>query len=400
MLTLTEALTRPLTDAKCLLMIIQRITAPIVTPANWEKPNCSLKKPWFISYRIYTDQGVKQKIIKQMNRCKTWEERVKCTKELLEIERKKLDQPKESIPVSSPKRTQWETYVTLQAAMLDMCDKKACVPRHRRNLKTKVNRFCEVGTSMGYNLTLDKISVRVIYAIMDELPKRYSTFTAKTHNCYVKDLGGIFEMLRKRQYISSKMWDSIEKKPVVKTLRQLPTHTERIKIDKKLREKHYCLWRFTRLFFLSGARMAELIRMETKDISVKNKYFKVTILKGQSRREELKAMLPESVPLWKEVVSASKKHPFGPNLAPGDKPFDDTKPQKAWRKLIKEELGINVDLYSLKHLFLDMLAQKADIDLAQAAGDHQHSSTTETFYALGEKSRKLERLKQLNIKFK
>ena len=66
---------------------------------------------------------------------------------------------------------------------------------------------------------------------------------------------------------------------------------------------------------------------------------------------------------------------------------------------IKKKLGINEDFYSIKHLNLDETATFLDIHDASAMASHNSSNITARYYAIGEKLRQNERLKQLQNKF-
>lgn len=382
-------------------MNIIRISTPSVSPANWQSPRCSLKKDWFISYYIYTDKSRTKKVVKNMNRFKTYPERYKATKELLEAEIQKLTKPQETVSDSAtfvPKGT----FRSVSEALLDMVEKKrkTCVARHCDNLETKVKRFCQVADNEGIQLKLQDVSRQDCLLILDAMVKYYPTFTDKTYNAYIKDVGTLFADLLYWEYTKYNPFYKMRKRQVVKELKVVATETQRKLIDRHLKQYHYCFWRFMHIFFHSGAREAELCRMKASDIHLSERYFIVEIRKGRSKRKEIKAMLPGAYPHWAEIVAENKPYPFSHDFQPGDQPINEDRVNKTWKTFVKDQLKItNVDFYSLKHLHTDMIESMADLDLAQTHDDHLEQKTTENIYAVGRKKRKLDKLKQLDIKF-
>jgi len=376
--------------------MITRFTPPKVSPGNWENPRCSVKKDWYIHYRLYYNNGSKQVILKGMNRFKTWDDRYKCTKEILEGELRKLSLSVEQ-PASPIVHTDLRQLLTL---MVDT-KRKSCCKRHCDNLQTMVDRFLDTSVKMGSKLTVSNITRQQCLLILDRIYTEYKTFSDNTYNRYIKDLGTLFGDLMYYEYTDRNPFYKMRKKETVKQLKRIATKEEFAIIDEFLRKKHYHFWRFTRIFFSSGGREAELCRMTMSDILLKHREYKVTILKGRGQRQEIKAILPESYKFWKEVAEEGKdkKHPFGSSFAPDDKPLQPEVVSRTWKKLVKDELGMgDIDFYSLKHLHTDLIAARFGLETAQVHDDHHDSSTT-GIYAVGEKKRQLEKLKQLDIGF-
>lgn len=379
--------------------MIQKYSTPMVNPTNWESPKCSLKKDWYIHYRIYTDQGSKLRIVKGMNHLKTWEQRYTRTKELLQKELSKLQKPVEA-PVVVPPPAPVAHFKTFKEGLENMLSRKrkSCVKRHCDNIETLLERFMDTAEREGIQLSFGEVTRQSCLLILDSIEKYYPC-SDKTYNRYVKDIGNLFEMLNYYEFIKYNPFTKIVKKVVEVEARRVASPAERKRIDKYLYKQHYCFWRFMHIFFSSGAREIELCRMETADIHLKERIFKVWVYKGRSKRQEIKPILPEAYRHWAEVVAAAKKHPFGPNFEPGDRPVNVDQVSKTWKRLVKNELELgHIDFYSLKHLHTDLIAENHGIELAQQLDDHKDVKTT-GIYAVGEKTRHLNRLKQINIKF-
>lgn len=380
----------------------QKFSTPKVNPTNWESSKCSLKKDWYIHYRIQTDQGFKLKIIKGMNHLKTWKERYDFTRELLQKELEKLKEPVTAPPVVTLPQPVSPTvhFSSFKEGLLAMLERKrkTCVARHCNNIYTLVERFMDTAEREGIHLAFGEVTRQNCLLILDSIDKYYPC-TDKTYNRYVKDIGNLFGMLNYYEFIKYNPFQKILKKVVEVEARRIASPSERKQIDKYLYEHHYCFWRFMNIFFSSGARETELCRMETADIHLKERVFKVSVHKGRSKRQEIKPILPESYRHWAEVVAAGKKHPFGPNFEPGDVPINVDQVSKTWKRMVKVQLKLtHIDFYSLKHLHTDLIAQNHGIKLAQQLDDHKDVKTT-SIYAVGEKSRHLNKLKQISIKF-
>lgn len=390
-------------------MDINRVSTPTVSPANWTRPNASVKKDWSIWYYYYTDQGRKKKVIKGMNHLKTWSERHKFTKELLDAEILKLSVPAE--PVVTTKAFQpVKAFDSLESALTSMVNlkRKVSVPRHCNNLQTMVKRYCAVGGALGFKLKVHGTTRQMCLYILENLEKEllrmkeknFKSFSDKSYNRYLKDMGTLFNDLIYWEYTDYNPFAKMKKRTVVKELKRVATPSERQIIDRYIKQKDRCYWRFMHIFFHSGAREAELCRMKMTDVHLEERYFIVEIRKGQSKRKEIKAMLPEAYGHWAEIVKEGGEHPFGTDFQPGSKPVLVDQVSKLWKRYVKDELKLgHIDFYSLKHLHTDLIAEMANLDLAKTHDDHMQEKTTESIYAVGSKKRKLDKLKQLNIKF-
>lgn len=387
--------------AKTLLMII-KFSNPKVSPENWTNPRCSLKKDWCIHYRIYYANNSKQVKIRGMNRFSNWDDRYKCTKDLLEAEIQKLEnQLQQQQKIVDPRQT--FDFNTLKDALVSMVNKKRqnCVQRHCDNLYTMVDRFVSCSETLGYKFTFTNIRRGEVLNVLDQMYKQFPSFSDNTYNRYKKDLGTLFNDLIYYELCEHNPFNQIRKKDTQKSLKRIASKEEFNLIDRYLYKKHYYFWRFMQIFFYSGGRGTELCRMEMKDILIKYKEFKITIKKGRSSRQEIKAILPGAFKLWKELADEGqgKKHPFGPSFKPDDQPINPGIVNKTWKRLIKDELCMgDIDFYSLKHLHTDLVAARFGIETAQGLDDHKDPAVT-SIYAVGEKKRQLEKLKQLDIGF-
>lgn len=150
--------------------------------------------------------------------------------------------------------------------------------------------------------------------------------------------------------------------------------------------------RFIHIFFHSGARPVELLRIKTEDVNLKEGVFTIKVRKGNKYREQEKPIKKVAMKYWEEIMSESSpgQYIFGYKLKPGDKPATRDYLTKKWQREVKVKLKIDVDLYSLKHKNLDEIAAYLSIKEAQKAAGHESQVIT-MVYAVGEKKRENER---------
>ncbi len=72
---------------------------------------------------------------------------------------------------------------------------------------------------------------------------------------------------------------------------------------------------------------------------------------------------------------------------------------RRWKEHVKEKLKINCDFYSLKHLNLDETTELLGKEAAAEMASHTTTKMVEKHYAVGEKARQLQRLKEIDNRF-
>ncbi|WP_018611898.1 tyrosine-type recombinase/integrase [Segetibacter koreensis] len=190
----------------------------------------------------------------------------------------------------------------------------------------------------------------------------------------------------------------VSKKNGVKLLRNVLTLEERAVIDNYLREHDKAFWVFTHIFFQSGARLTELMKVRLDDVNIAKQTFKVIVIKGRSKKEVLKPIKNVALPFWIEAIknAAPGQYIFSEGLIPGDEPIRTDQVTKRWSRHIKKKLKIKGDFYSLKHSNLDETAALLSLADASAMASHTSVNVTRKFYAVGEQERQNERLKNLD----
>ena len=365
----------------------------VVYPSNYLSKDADITRTWYIKYRYYNaayPRG-KQVVIKSMNRLKDLRLRQQTT---LDLYRKETDRLFKGYDPTKPKEKPI-TELTLFEALADAAKHVNVIQKTKTELKGMVRRIqaCNPQTDPPISEVTRK-TIKKILESCYENPR----FTDNTFNHYHKYLSILFNHLREHELVETNYLRDIAKKATVSKLREILTDQERQKMEQHLFHNYYTFWRFITVFLYSGARIAELLRLERTDVYLEEQFFKITIIKGKNRREVLKVIPNKVLPLWKELLS----EPGGPclfskGLRPGKKAVREEQIDRRWRTHVKDKLKLNIDLYSLKHLYLDKIECHLGIKTASAAADHTTSAVSRRFYTVGKDARLREQLKNFEI---
>lgn len=393
-----------------------------VYPPNWQEPDASIKKPWYISYRFYDSSGkVKQVALRGMNSAKTLKKRRDKTDYLLRKEEADLKQGANPLTkklfVGSP------DYIIDPRTPIIQALEKAL-----ERVKTEHRTRIEIGSILKHVNKAAKASGLLIMQIRDvkkrhikmlleevgrqkledaarweklKKPKtRKPQWTANNYNHYRKYLSLLFRELSDIEAIEFNPIREIGKQKTIQRIRTILTKDERETIDEHLKKNYYRFWLFMQIFFHSGSRETELLKVKGKDVNLKKQAVKVTIIKGSQQREVIKTIKDIALPFWLEAMEGCREDDFvfSKGLRPGGTMIRPEQISRRWRLHVKEKLGIQADMYSLKHLHTDEVASLLSLDAAGKHNSHTSNKTT-LIYAVNEKEREAERLKKVGNKF-
>lgn len=259
------------------------------------------------------------------------------------------------------------------------------------------------------SLLISQVKTWHIKNLLDEL-----NLTNSVYNKFRSYLLGLFKELVQYGCIESNPIRDISKKNEVKNIREVLTDEKMEIVYNYLQEKRYPFFRYTKIFFYSGARSAELLRIQKKHVDLDRQEYRVLIKKRKSYEWVTKIIIPAAVPYWREILDLCKSdedYIFSKFQLPAKTPINPIQITRKWARIVKsaddiaDENGapikITEDFYAFKHLFLDKmdeLENQAPIysinSKAQRMASHQDQSTTE-IYTVGKKARKNDDLKRL-----
>ncbi|MCA0398696.1 MAG: hypothetical protein LCH51_14945 [Bacteroidetes bacterium] len=193
---------------------------------------------------------------------------------------------------------------------------------------------------------------------------------------------------------------NLEKLPVVKRIRVTLTESERIKIREHL-PAYPLFWRFVQIFFHSGGRLSELVSIRREDVDLVGKQYKCVIKKGKQYKEVWRPIKTIAAPLWASVLRETKpgQFLFGRDLVPGPIACRRDYLTKQWSIHVKRELGIDADLYSLKHLNLTEISREFGAEKAAEQAGHTSTAMVKSIYDVEYMKRMNDRIREVGNEF-
>jgi integrase len=238
-------------------------------------------------------------------------------------------------------------------------------------------------------------------------------FGASSFNHYRAYLLMLFKIIVPLANMAGNPVTDIPKEKEIKKIRDVLTDEQRKLVNEYLQKNYYEFWRFLQIFFHSGARITEILRIEVKHVDLKNQRYKALILKGMAYEEVWKVIKNIALPYWQEVVEEAKKidskgQPvflFSKNQKPGLKIINERQISRRWQERIKgkPEMGnVTADFYALKHLNSTETRTIAGTMAAAAQNSHKSEAMVVNIYDVRREERalqELERLKEVNNPF-
>lgn len=399
-----------------------------VMPKNWKSAKAPVKKPWYIQYRFYDPSPDFKKqhptgllVIAKggINTFKTAIERRSATRllmaEILFMLQKEGYNPWKKAIEGLETGTKGLSPTTLIIDAMEIAQKeiKACVGDIKSVLKYTIPAIVECRFQY---LQVSEFGRREMRIVLDQVkrnkqlaatlpPKKgeqkANEWTANTFNYYRKHLQMVFAKLIEYDVIEANPLDKIKKEKYTTPEREVLTPEERTFVNGYLKASKYTFWRFLHIFFHSGAREAEMMRVQRKHVDLERQRFKVEVRKRQTVKWVWKTIKTIAVPLWEEAIEGAdpEDYIFAKGLKPGPMQIDSSQITRRWRVHIKKPFGITKDFYSLKASNLDEISEELGVTAAQKAADHETSVITLKHYLPGEPLRVHEALKEVRNKF-
>lgn len=270
--------------------------------------------------------------------------------------------------------------------------------RSKIDIKSTINNISKVAKNMYPDVKMKGINSLHIRDILDYID--ISNYRFNKHLAHLSIV--INELVEKRVFAHNCIRD-IKKRKQVKKVRETLSIDQLNDIFNMLEKHNYSFYRFSKVFFYSGARISELMRVQTKDVNLINKEYKVTILKGGQYFEMIKPILPDVWHLWNEVLSEAKNNEhyiFSSCLISGPDKISERQITRRWKRYVKNKYGYTADFYALKHLFLDILDSQfggQNQNISSELASHTSSQITNSVYLVNKEKRYLETLKNLKI---
>jgi integrase len=385
-------------------VVTKVVTELKVIPSDWLINPSSIHSPWQIWYR-YNGKLVK---IMRMNREKDYQARVEVTKQLIKEEEEKIKQfgfnPLTKTYQRAPKQV---PLIALQvtgnnsigfiAALQMAFDQLKREPGTLMNIKSCLKYVSKAAELLGiHELPVIEIRKKHIKILLSNC--KGDNISPRTWNVYRSYLMILFEELDELELVEHNPAKEIKKKKEDVKIRLTLTDEERELVKKHLQQNYPDFYRFVQIFFHSGGRRSELLNLRVRHVNLERGEYLAIVKKGNRKREVIRVIKDVALPYWKELLgnNAPDDFVFSIGLKPGAKKIREEQVTRRWRRLVKEKLGIEADLYSLKHLNTDETAALLNIDAAAAHNGHTSTTITKKHYAFGEEKRQREKLRKVN----
>ncbi len=384
-----------------------------VSPANWKSltSSKSLSKVWYVACKFYDPNYEHQYpngflYKRRLNRFKNLSER-KAAVSIFKTEMKKaLDDGYNPI-------TGQYTFLGVYEALhseVGLCDALQIAFENKQlaepteiDIKSVLKYFKKSAIALG----IDKKSVKEvkrseIKSILNNLYHINPKFTDKRYNKYIRYLSGLFSDLEELEIIDFNPMVRMKPKKTVQKLKVVLNDRQREMIKNHIKKHHFNFWIFINIYFHAGCRLTEIRNLRVSDVNLDNQTFVILVKKGKNYVEKVYPIKNIAMKYWMHLLSGPHKpsdYVFQWNYLPGPKRMDRSTPSNKWKRVVKDELNIKVDLSSLRHLNLDEITMKRSLSAAAVAGGHTSTLMVQKHYAVRERERQVENLKSMDNEF-
>lgn len=386
---------------------------PTVHPANWDKSGASTKNTWYIQYYFY-DPSYKEKfpngclrMLKGgLNKLSTLEQRRSAVKILMQELLYALKQEGYN-PITKKCHgiagyDEIDTNTPLIETLSFAQSKIKVGSQTALDIRSVIKYTIASAKNLRFHiLPISQIRRKHIKLLLDNLSITKERWSANQYNYYRAHLMMLFNILMEYDIIEINPVLGIKKQKYIAKEREVLTPEQRILVNKHLKENNYTFWRFLQIFFHSGGRETELMRIQIKDVDLARQRYKILVLKGKNSTRTERTIKDIALPFWEDVIKGANPNDyiFSKGLVPGPVAINSHQITRRWRTWVKEPLGITADFYSLKHSNLDETAAILDINAAAKMAGHTSTVITLKHYAHGENERQHLLLKAVGNEF-
>lgn len=387
-----------------------------VSPEDWRTTTAksSLKKQWYVQCYYY-DPLFSSKypkgfpFRKKLNRIKTLEQRKEAVKFFLEeipilFEDKCYNPITKTFFISEVETGQPED-ISSNSKVIDslrfVLERIDIETRTKSEIKNILDRIEFSVNQLRYqDITISEFKRKHYRLIIENLERTDGKFSAHKYNKYRTYISILFRELLEFEVIDSNIMKDIRKKTTEKKIRETLSEDERIQVNEFLKINYPDFWRFTIIFFHSGGRITELLRLQINDVDINKQVYKTLIKKANQLQWIERPIKDIALHLWQSSIFGRKEdYVFSTGLIPGPEMIAYKNIQRRWKMHVKDKLGITADFYALKHLNLDETAELLSLEDAARLAGHKDTSMVLNHYAVGESNRQLERLKKMGNEF-
>lgn len=337
-----------------------------VYPANWKSAKASVKTDWYISYRFYDPGHSKPKQVqcRGMNDYKDLDKRQHATQVILDDELDLLT-VRGFNPITrayaTPEVHQEESELYPEVPFIQGLRKAVELMKLSANDQADMKSVLKYFEMAAAAVKRDRIPLKdikrkdirlILNACERTKLQEKRIWTDNQFNHYRKYLSRVYNYLNDEEIVEYNPLEKIEKKSVTPKPRTVLSIDERKKIDAHLQAKVPAFHRYLHIFFHSGARSAELLRLKVSDVDLGRQIYRVLIKKRKKKVWVEKTIKDIALPFWQQLVDGcpAGQYVFSEGLVPGPRAISPKQIPRRWRRHVIKELTIDVPFYAAKHL--------------------------------------------------
>ena len=389
-----------------------------VVPENWKTSKAKLSDTWYFECRFidpnHQERHPKGKVIRikgGINKCKNLSERKVIMRDLIaEMEQLFKDGynpitenivkvPEPVIAMDTPIKEVVPSTPFIKALRFALT-KSQNVKETKDDIRSALNTLETSATSLGFlYIPIGELEVKHLKLTLDQCRALTNTFSAKRFNKVKSHLSGLFKYLVEVGAVHGNLALAIM--PVREEVSELvylsDKDVERIK--EHLWTNNRPFFKFMMMFYYSGGRIKEFMRLQGKHVNLKEQTYTTLIKKGKKPRWVDRTIRNVALDLWRQQMEGCgpEDYVFAKDLLPGKVPIDSRQVTRRWRVWVKTPLDIQATFYKLKHRNADRTLKAVGAKMAAGQMGHTSTKMVEDVYALNEKKRIHEGLKDLDI---
>ena len=379
-----------------------------VKPKDWKTCKASaMATKWHIQYYFY-DRPKNERLfvlVKGMNRFKTLNERRDATSELIKNELYLLKE-KGYNPIAKKFFVEHASGIDPKTGFIDALNKAFNLLKLEgttlQDIRSTINFFEIAAKKMGIERmeiqSVKRRHLRDMLEMFGQLKKSWSAYSFNNCRAYLMML---YKKLLEQDAVDINPVKDIPKQMIIERVISLLTRAERIKIDSHLLEVDPDYRRLVQIFFHSGSRKTEMVRLKVSEVNLEQQTFKLLIKKGNRQKEVLRPIKNIAMEFWKEQLkdASPDDYVFSSDFKPGKTKTTTKRIGNKWKEYVKEGLGIDKNFYWLKHLNLDETATILDDEAAAKMAGHTSTVITLKHYLVNKEEREMEKLRKVNNRF-
>ncbi|MBK9318900.1 MAG: hypothetical protein IPM91_08835 [Bacteroidetes bacterium] len=189
--------------------------------------------------------------------------------------------------------------------LLNMLLTKYQLQKGQRDLKYILRSLEKAVAALGLKeVKISELNRKMVKLLLENISKSADQFN-KSRSYIMILLSELCEL----EVLETNPARDIRKRKTIKHIREILS-PERQRVDIHLKKNYPSFHRFLHIFFHSGARISEIIRLKYSEVDMINQRFKLVIRKGRQYKEEWKVIKDIALPFWCELMNEAHKDDY------------------------------------------------------------------------------------------